>query len=259
MKRPGLAVSLLLAVSFGAASLVWAATDVITVTTVYETYALGEPVAVTVRYSGTTHGDVKLKALNSQGGSYGDWSWSHLGGETYEQVATIRPTQAGRLILEAVHVPHHGEPSVRASRAISVWSARIVGLDLPDQANATAQIAAKISVLYLLTQPTNVEVGVWERATGTQLGEAVDSLSGEGSKTYEIQLSTPAGEQTWTLEARVYYEVPGRGMLHDEAGWSATTNLQVIPEFKSVTGTVFIMALLTVMLSLSVLQDQKMR
>lgn len=257
MRKSVLPILVLLAFSFGFMPFAWAAADSISVAVPYEIYALGETIAVTVEYFGATHGDVKLSATNSKGANYGEWSWSHLGGETYAQAVTIKPTQAGGLTLEATHVPHHGEPAAKASKLISVWSARIVAFDVPGQANSTAPVRAQVTVLYSFTQSTKAQIEVWERTGNAKLGQVIVSLSGEGTKTYEIEFSAPASEQIWNLEARVHYEILNRGMLHDQSDWSASAKLQVIPEFSSLAGTASAMVLLLAMPLLLVLRQRR--
>ena len=62
-------------------------------------------------------------------------------------------------------------------------------------------------------------------ATATWMAE-YETLVGEGTKKFSIELTAPDEETTWVLEASVWYHSEGE-WRHDEGDWAETFDVQV--------------------------------
>ncbi|MEM2237809.1 MAG: hypothetical protein QXR26_07100 [Candidatus Caldarchaeum sp.] len=189
--------------------------DIITVSTGHSVYTLGEMIEIRAVFKGATHGTITLTLTDPWGTVVRSWSWEHLGGDSYEARATHVARDPGRYVIRAVHVGHHGEPSVQDSRAVSVWSAKIAGLEYPGYVAVERQFDVKAIVKYTFNEETTITLGIWDINSKSWAVKTNDTLSGTGIKEYVLTLKSANTPTIMNLSARVEYMVPGRGWLHD--------------------------------------------
>lgn len=220
------------------------AADSIELMTDRPVHALGEPVGITVAYTGGVHGDVNLSLEDSSGAVMNQWSWNHASADPFRQTVSYVPSNPGTYTVKVVHQPHHMEPSASASVQVELWSAQIANLQYIDTVEAGKPVNIEAAVSYYFTSPTEVKVELWSNSEGKLLGMLTKTLNGQGTETIMLTNVQFTSVQNQDIVARVHYQTPTAGWSHDTTGWSYNGKVTVVPEFEATPALMLLVSLL---------------
>jgi len=157
----------------------------------------------------------------------GETVWS----QTYEGTINLNELHITLVTVTEEGVSIGDPPS--DEREEETYTARIVGLEVPDEVDAGSSFTVGLTVSYEFITPTEMSPGVYDPETETWIVEEYETLEGNGSRTYSFELTAPEGEITWALEAGVWYYLESE-WTHDEEGYADTFEIAVIIEEEDV-------------------------
>jgi len=151
-----------------------------------------------------------------------DWSnptFKDRGGESINLAVNLITDVLHTLYVEAAPV---------------AYSAKVIDVNFPPQANITQTIVVGVTVQYSFSTTTTIRIGIWDYGTQSYVASTEEESSGSSSKSYTLTLNTPSTIGTWKLRAEVAY-YKDNSWQHDASGWYKDFSINVVPEFPTLS------------------------
>ena len=172
--------------------------------------------------------DVYLVKANSQGEE--DWGMT-FGGPTQDYGGFVLITRDGEYVIGG-YTDSFGAGGYDVyllkvdsqSSAAESYFASISDVKAPSKVFAGESFTMEVTISYGFTNPTEIGPVVYDLESETWITGSHETLEGNGTKTYSLELTAPEKASTWSLEASL-------GHYSDE-GWTYDKNNSVT-EFNS--------------------------